>query len=166
MTSKEIAQSFTEFQQKDRFIPDITQAKLREESGLETLSGFLQFMVYKSTLILVLPISYGLLAGNKYLSHCQRTVVYLVLTEFWSPLVCFYRRYDGCNYRNNNMHGYSITALRIRQQRSHPSSMHATTVTVTSKWIRSLQKCAEIYLYKSLGSTQIKSYPSMPVVLE
>lgn len=132
---------------------------------METPSGFLQFMVYKSTLILVLPICYGLLAGNKYLSHCQRTVVYLVLSEFGSPFVCFYRRYDGCNYRGNNMHGYSVTALRIRQRQNHPSSMCAVTATLTFKWIRSLQKCAEIYLYKSLGSKQIKSYPRVPMVL-
>jgi len=31
--------------------------------------------------------------------------------------------------------------------------------------MRSLKKCAEIYLYKSLGSKQIKSYPRVTVVL-
>lgn len=132
---------------------------------METPSGFLQFMVYKSNLILVLPICYGLLAGNKYLSHCQRTVVYLVLSEFGSPFVCFYRRYDGCNYRGNNMHCYSVTALWIRQQQNHPYCMCATTATLTFKWMTSLQKYAEIYLYKNLGSNQIKLYHRLPVVL-
>lgn len=122
-------------------------------------------MVYKSTLILVLPICYGLLTGNKYLSHCQRTVVYLVLSEFGSPFVCFYRRYDGCNYRGNNMHGYSVTALQIRQQQGHPSSMCATTMTLTFSKRRPLKKCAEIYLCKSLESNQIKSYPRVTVGL-
>lgn len=48
-------------------------------------------MAYKSSLILVLPISYGLLVGSKYLPHCQREVVYPVLSEFGSLFVCFYR---------------------------------------------------------------------------
>lgn len=120
-------------------------------------------MVYKSTLILVLPICYGLLAGNKYLSHCQRTVVYLVLSEYGSPFVCFHRRYDGCNYRGNNMHGYSVAALRIRQQK--PSifcacNHHSSCLQLNE----SSPKCAETFLFQSSGQNQIKSFPPVPVV--
>lgn len=71
----------------------------------------------------------------------------------------------GCNYRGNNMHGYSVTALQIRQQEIHPSSMCSTVAALTFKWMLCLQKCTEIYLYRSLGSNQIKSYPTVPVVL-